>query len=67
LDDNSAVGLPYGADAQEHGITASVVRRISQRLRVSLKYGFFDGQDRTSGGHNDYRAHLVYTSLRYQF
>ena len=67
LDDNSAVGLAYGADAQEHGITASVVRRISQRLRVSLKYGFFDGQDRTSGGHNDYQAHLVYTSLRYQF
>ncbi|MFO1500490.1 MAG: hypothetical protein U1G07_19260 [Verrucomicrobiota bacterium] len=67
LQDNSALGLPYGADAQEHGITATLIRRITQRMRVSLKYGFFDGQDRTSGQHNDYRAHLVYSSFHYQF
>jgi hypothetical protein len=67
LQDNSVFGLPYGADAQEHGVTASIIRRISQRMRVTLKYGFFDGKDNTSGEHNDYRAHLVYSSFHYRF
>jgi hypothetical protein len=67
LQDNSAFGLPYGADAQEHGITAAIIRRISERMRVTLKYGFFDGQDRTSGNHNDYQAHLIYSSFHYRF
>lgn len=65
--DNSTLGLPYGAEAEEHGITATVVRRINDRMRVSLKYGFFDGEDRTTGHQNDYQAHLVYSSLHYRF
>lgn len=65
--DNSVVGLPYGAEAEEHGITATVTRRINNRMRVSLRYGFFDGEDRTTGHQNDYQAHLVYSSLHYRF
>ena len=65
--DNSVFGLPYGADAQEHGVTATVVRRINERMRVTLKYGFFDGEDRTAAHHNDYQAHMVYSSLHYRF
>jgi hypothetical protein len=65
--DNSAFGLPYGSDAQEHGVTAAIIRRISQRILVTVKYGFFDGEDRTSGQHNDYQAHLIYTSLHCRF
>jgi hypothetical protein len=65
--DNSAFGLPYGADAREHGVTATIIRRINERMRVTLKYGFFDGQDYTAGQHNDYRAHLIYSSLHYRF
>jgi hypothetical protein len=67
LQDNSAYGLPYGAEAQEHGVTAGLVRRISDRMRVTLKYGFFDGEDRTAGNRNDYQAHLVHSSLHYRF
>lgn len=65
--DNSAYGLPYGSDAQEHGVTAAIIRRITDRIRVTLKYGFFDGRDWTSGEHNNYQAHLVYSSLHYRF
>jgi hypothetical protein len=65
--DNSAVGLPYGADAREHGITAAIIHHLTQRMRVTLKYGYFDGADRTSGEHNDYQAHLIYSSFHYRF
>jgi hypothetical protein len=65
--DNSAFGLPYGASAQQHGITAGLIRRISERIQWTLKYGFFDGRDKTSGHHNDYQAHLVSTSFHYRF
>jgi hypothetical protein len=65
--DNSAFGLPYGASARQHGITAGLIRRISERIQWTLKYGFFDGRDKTSGHHNDYQAHLVSTSFHYRF
>ncbi len=66
-DDNSASGLPYGAEAEEHGITATLVRRLTANLRLTLRYGFFHYEDVTSGGNNDYQAHLVSTGLQYRF
>jgi hypothetical protein len=65
--DNSAFGLPYGADAQEQSATAAIIRRITERMRITLKYGYFVGEDWTSGTHNDYQAHLIYSSLHYRF
>jgi hypothetical protein len=59
--------MPYGAGAEEHGVTTGISRRINPRMRVSLKYGFFDARDETSGNNNDYQAHLVYSSFRYYF
>ena len=66
-DDNSAYGLPYGASAEENGITIGLSRRFSDRIQWTLKYGFFDGRDQTSGHNTDYQAHLVSTSFRYRF
>jgi hypothetical protein len=65
--DNSAYSQPYGAGAEEHGITASIARQISKSVRATLKYGFYRNRDETSGGHNDYDAHLVFASLQYRF
>jgi outer membrane receptor for monomeric catechols len=65
--DNSAYGLPYGASAEENGITVGLSRRISDRIHWTLKYGFFDGRDTTSGDNTNYQAHLVSTSFRYRF
>jgi hypothetical protein len=59
--------LPYGVGAEEHNITLGLMRRIRENLRVALKYGFFDWDDQTSGGKNNYEAHLVYSSLQYRF
>jgi hypothetical protein len=65
--DNSAFGQPYGAGAEEHGVTASIGRQISKAVRASLKYGFFRNRDETSGGHNNYDAHLVLATMQYRF
>ena len=65
--DDSQFTQPYGADAEEHGVTASVIQRIRQNMIWTVKYGFFNYRDATYGGRNDYDAHLVYSSLRYLF
>lgn len=58
-EDNSQFSQPYGAGAEEHGVTASLIRRIRANLLWTLKYGFFSNRDVTSGGNNNYDAHLV--------
>jgi hypothetical protein len=65
--DNFPAGVPYGAGGQEHSITATLTRRISERVRVSLKYGYFRYLDTAAGGNADFGASLVYATLRYRF
>jgi hypothetical protein len=65
--DHSTLSQPYGAGAEEHGITASIIHRINERMQWNVKYGFFTNHDETSGGYNDFDAHLVYSSFRYRF
>ena len=65
--DNSPAGVPYGADGEEYGVTATLTRRITEHLRVSLKYGFSQYIDGVYGGNQDFTSHLVYTSLQYRF
>jgi hypothetical protein len=64
---NSRFSVPYGAGAQEHGITGAILHRLNKRTQLTLRYGFFTNRDQTSGGHNDYAAHVVSSSLRYAF
>jgi hypothetical protein len=66
-EDNSLVSMPYGVDAEEHGVVAAVIHRLTNRIRLTLKYGFFRNREATFGGNNDYDAHLVYSSLQYRF
>jgi hypothetical protein len=65
--DNSAYSVPYGTEAEEHGVTAAYIRRLSKHLRWTLKYGYFTSRDRASGGFNNYEAHMVYTGMQYRF
>jgi hypothetical protein len=64
---NSLAGVPYGTGGQEHAVTATLTRRISERIRVSLKYGYFRYLEQATGGNADYGVSLVYASLRYRF
>ena len=65
--DNSSTGLPLGAGAEEHGVNATLTRRLSKNLRLSVRYGYYHYNDETYGGHQDFFAHVIYTSLRYRF
>lgn len=65
--DNSAAGVPYGAGAEEHGVTAALIRQMTRNIRWILRYGFFSNRDRLSGGHENYDAHLIFSSLQYRF
>jgi hypothetical protein len=63
----AAVGLPYGAGTEEHAVTAEIVRRLTENLRLSLKYGFYHYTDETSGGNNDFDSQLILATMQYRF
>jgi hypothetical protein len=67
FEDNSQFSQPYGVGAEEHGVTAAIIHRIWKNLVSTVKYGYFRNDDETSGGHNNYEPHLVYSILRYWF
>jgi hypothetical protein len=66
-EDNSAFGLPLGTSGHEHGVNATLVRRISKNIRLTCKYGYYLYEDGTYGGNRDYDSHVVYSSLQYRF
>jgi len=63
----SPAGVPYGAGNEEHAVTATLTRRLTQNLRLSVKYGYFRYSDALFGGYRDFGANLITASLRYRF
>ncbi|MFZ1221238.1 MAG: hypothetical protein WAO00_18255 [Chthoniobacterales bacterium] len=63
----SIVGMPYGMGATQQSVGAGVSREIMRNVRVKLQYGYFRYRDDTSGGHNNYDAHTVFSSLQFRF
>jgi hypothetical protein len=59
--------LPPGSGAEEHSVTATLSRRLTQNVRLNLKGGYFRYQDAAAGGNNNYNACLVYSSVQYRF
>jgi predicted porin len=64
---NSLVAVPYGMGATEHTVSATLTRQLTKQVRLRLSYTYFDYTDETSGGHNNYRAHSVSSSLQFRF
>jgi hypothetical protein len=64
---NAAVAMPYGLGATEHAVSATLTRQLSKRVRLLLKYGYYNYRDETSGGHNNYRANSIFSSLQFRF
>ena len=67
FNNNAANGVPLGTGAEQYTVTAGITRRITQNLRVNLKYAYTQYDDWASGGNNSYDAQMVYTSLQYRF
>jgi hypothetical protein len=66
-DNNALVAQPYGMGAREHTVGATVTRQIAKNVRLKLQYGYFQYRDETSGGHNNYDAHAVFSTLQFRF
>lgn len=64
---NSLAGVPYGAGAREHIASATLTRLLTKQVRLQLSYTFYDYTDETSGGHNNYRAHSIFSRLQFRF
>jgi hypothetical protein len=64
---NPAVAVPYGMGATEHTVSATITRQLNKQMRLLLRYGYFNYRDVTSGGHNNYRAHSLYSGLQIRF
>ena len=64
---STLLSLPLGASAREHGVTATLVRRLRDNLRLTLRYGYFHFLDGTFGGSRDYEAHALFSSLQWRF
>jgi hypothetical protein len=64
---NSGVGLPYGMGASEHTASVSMSRQLTKQVRLLLKYTYFNYTDATIGGHNNYEAHSIFSSLLFRF
>jgi hypothetical protein len=64
---NALVAVPYGLGATEHTASATVTRQLTKNMRLLFRYGYFNYRDVTSGGHNNYRAHSLYSGLQVRF
>jgi hypothetical protein len=64
---NAGVAVPYGLGATEYTASATVTRQLTKQMRLLLRYGYFNYRDVTSGGHDNYRAHSIYSSLQFRF
>ena len=65
--DNSALSLPYGADRKQQGSYLTWVRRQSEHLIYTVKYGYVTNRDGTWAGRNDFDAHVVYAKVQHRF
>jgi hypothetical protein len=60
---NFAAGLPLGIEYTQHTAQVGISRRLRDQLRARLGYGVFLYDEPSSGGLNDYTAHMVFGAL----
>ncbi len=65
--DNPTVTLPLNAGQTTQSAFLTWVRRQSDRLIYTVKYGYATNRDGTFGGLNDFNAHLFYGKVQYRF
>src|SRR5215472_13992959 len=64
---NPAVAVIYGLGATEYTASATVTRQLTKQMRLLLRYGYYNYRDVTSGGHDNYQGHSIYSGLQVRF
>ena len=65
--DNSATSLPYGLSQKQQTASLTWVRRQTEHLIYTFKYGYVTNRDGTWVGRNDFDAHVFYARVQYHF
>ena len=65
--DRSAFTLPYGVDQKLQAAYLTWVRRQSEHLVYTVKYGYVTNRDGTWLGRDDFDAHVLYAKVQYHF
>lgn len=65
--DNPTVTLPLNAGQTLQSAFLTWIRRHSDRVIYTVKYGYATNRDGTFGGLNDFDAHIVYGKVQYKF
>jgi hypothetical protein len=60
---NVAEGLPLGLDYTRHGLLAGATWHLTKTVTSSLRYGFYQYSEPSSGGFNNYTAHAIFATL----
>jgi hypothetical protein len=60
---NFAQGLPLGLDYDLHSVQVGLTHRFGTNVTASAQYGFFQYDEPTSHGFNDYRAHMLFGTI----
>ncbi len=64
---NYQVSVAYGAGTREHTVAVGLVQRVNRNLRATLRYAYFRSEEETSGGRNDFAAHVISAGLHCRF
>jgi hypothetical protein len=65
--DNSALSMPYGLNQRLQQASLTWVRRQTEHLIYTLKYGYVTNRDGTWSGLNNFDAHVIYAKVQYHF
>ena len=65
--DRSQLTLPYGLSQQTQAGSITWLRRQTEHLIYTLKYGYVSNRDLTWAGRGDFEAHVLYGRVQYRF
>ncbi|ACB75864.1 hypothetical protein [Opitutus terrae] len=65
--DNSRTSLPFGLTDTQNAFYVTWVRRQTEQMIYTVKYGYVTNDDYTYGRRNDFEAHVLYAKVQYRF
>jgi hypothetical protein len=61
----AAATVPYGAGAKDYSVSAGLKRKFSDRTVGSVKLGYVESRNDTTGGNTNFRGPVAYLSLEH--